>query len=348
MESVPVATSATTAIVAAKAALRTHVLAAARAACKVNAPWRAEQSASLCQRLWELPLVGGAAGDVQQQPRYVNIGLYLPLWFEADVEPLVRRLLRQRSSSSGSGSGGTNSNDTRQQPIPRVFVPELVTPCDMLAMPLVADGGVDAACAPASASSSPGDNATRSSIASANTALTSKKTRMRFVEVIDEADLDANFAPVPPFNIREPPAAARDPAAAYRLRLIDASAMDTLVAPGVAFDRHCNRLGKGGGYYDRWLGDSGRCRVVGVGFDEQLPPTAIASHHLESPVDGAVACGTTSNLSWWPQVGADADATITHHASKEEALVPTAPWDRRMLSVVTPSRTFFRDERSMK
>ncbi len=42
----------------------------------------------------------------------------------------------------------------------------------------------------------------------------------------------------------------------------------TLV-PGVAFDKDMNRLGRGRGFYDRWLMDLSS-KKIGVGFDHQL------------------------------------------------------------------------------
>lgn len=49
------------------------------------------------------------------------------------------------------------------------------------------------------------------------------------------------------------------------------ASLDAVVAPGLAFDAHGGRLGRGGGYYDRFLaGLPDRVRVIGVGFDEQL------------------------------------------------------------------------------
>ena len=46
--------------------------------------------------------------------------------------------------------------------------------------------------------------------------------------------------------------------------------IDVVVAPGLAFDRRGNRLGYGGGHYDRFLGRLGDAARVGIGFHAQL------------------------------------------------------------------------------
>jgi 5-formyltetrahydrofolate cyclo-ligase len=62
------------------------------------------------------------------------------------------------------------------------------------------------------------------------------------------------------FGIREP---------AARCAEIPLSRFEFILVPGVAFDAHGHRLGRGRGYYDRLLTDA-RGVKCGIAFDEQL------------------------------------------------------------------------------
>ncbi len=54
-------------------------------------------------------------------------------------------------------------------------------------------------------------------------------------------------------------------------RPIPGESIDVVVVPGLAFDAEGWRLGRGGGYYDKFLGRIGkRTRLIGLGFDEQI------------------------------------------------------------------------------
>ena len=64
------------------------------------------------------------------------------------------------------------------------------------------------------------------------------------------------------------------------------SEIDLVAVPGVAFDPNGNRLGRGGGYYDRLL-EGFRGHVVGLAFDFQLLPSIPADAH-DQPV-GCIA-----------------------------------------------------------
>jgi 5-formyltetrahydrofolate cyclo-ligase len=54
-------------------------------------------------------------------------------------------------------------------------------------------------------------------------------------------------------------------------RLVVPSTIDLVVVPGIAFDAGGRRLGRGGGYYDRFLSRLRRgATTVGIAFDEQI------------------------------------------------------------------------------
>jgi 5-formyltetrahydrofolate cyclo-ligase len=50
-----------------------------------------------------------------------------------------------------------------------------------------------------------------------------------------------------------------------------ASWPDVVIVPGLAFTLHGDRLGQGGGWYDRFLAETREdCTAIGVGFDVQI------------------------------------------------------------------------------
>ncbi|NMB44803.1 MAG: 5-formyltetrahydrofolate cyclo-ligase [Firmicutes bacterium] len=60
--------------------------------------------------------------------------------------------------------------------------------------------------------------------------------------------------------------------------------LDVVVVPGVAFDGRGNRIGYGGGYYDRFLEQATQAWKVGVCYDLQLLEDVPAAKH-DIPVD---------------------------------------------------------------
>ncbi len=56
--------------------------------------------------------------------------------------------------------------------------------------------------------------------------------------------------------------------------------IDMVIVPGVAFDRKGNRLGFGGGFYDRFLGKlSDRTKLVALAFELQLVDNVSSQSH---------------------------------------------------------------------
>ncbi len=56
--------------------------------------------------------------------------------------------------------------------------------------------------------------------------------------------------------------------------------IDLIVVPGIGFDRAGNRLGRGGGFYDRFLSRDGfRGLICGLAFEEQVIETIPMMEH---------------------------------------------------------------------
>ena len=70
--------------------------------------------------------------------------------------------------------------------------------------------------------------------------------------------------------------------------------IDVIIVPAVAFDRAGNRLGRGGGYYDRFLKKQPHATLIGVGYDFQMVdsvPTNLFDKHMNyvvSPAKGII------------------------------------------------------------
>jgi 5-formyltetrahydrofolate cyclo-ligase len=71
-------------------------------------------------------------------------------------------------------------------------------------------------------------------------------------------------------------------------RVLDATEIDVVAVPAVAFDRQGRRVGYGGGYYDRFLRGTGAGATnVGIGYALQLLPVGedLPAGHFDRPVD---------------------------------------------------------------
>ena len=76
--------------------------------------------------------------------------------------------------------------------------------------------------------------------------------------------------------------------------LVPASQLDFVLVPGVAFTRHCQRLGYGGGYYDRFIrGFAQPPPLVAAAFSLQILPALPVSER-----DQGVDCVVTENAEY--------------------------------------------------
>lgn len=68
----------------------------------------------------------------------------------------------------------------------------------------------------------------------------------------------------------------------------DYGSIDLAVIPGMAFDRHGNRLGRGKGYYDRMLAHLTNAYKIGICFDFQLVDE-VPTEPTDIPMDEIVS-----------------------------------------------------------
>jgi 5-formyltetrahydrofolate cyclo-ligase len=62
-------------------------------------------------------------------------------------------------------------------------------------------------------------------------------------------------------------------------------AIDLIVVPGVVFDYHCHRIGRGGGYYDKFLSKQLSAKKIGVCYSFQLKKHDIPHMFREPKMD---------------------------------------------------------------
>jgi len=87
-----------------------------------------------------------------------------------------------------------------------------------------------------------------------------------------EADLEAG-----PYGILQ---SKTDPT-----EMLENDRLDMVIVPGVAFDKQNNRLGRGGGYYDQFLGAlPSHIPTVGLAFDFQVVDSLFFKEEHDIPV----------------------------------------------------------------
>ncbi|MGA3673942.1 5-formyltetrahydrofolate cyclo-ligase [Lysinibacillus agricola] len=69
-----------------------------------------------------------------------------------------------------------------------------------------------------------------------------------------------------------------------KCEFVDANEMDVILVPGVVFDKFGYRIGYGGGYYDRYVLNCSKGKLVSLLFDEQLFEQVPTDAH-DCPVD---------------------------------------------------------------
>ena len=65
------------------------------------------------------------------------------------------------------------------------------------------------------------------------------------------------------------------------IEVVDIESIDLIIAPGVVFDIHRNRIGHGKGYYDRLLKNSRNIPSVGLAFEFQIVENIKSEQHDE-------------------------------------------------------------------
>jgi 5-formyltetrahydrofolate cyclo-ligase len=98
----------------------------------------------------------------------------------------------------------------------------------------------------------------------------SKKILPIVITSIDELSAGTYGIPEPPFEAG---------------RVLKPASLDLVVVPGVAFDRQHNRLGRGAGYYDRFLAElPDTTPTVGLAYDLQIVDTLPGTEPHDKPL----------------------------------------------------------------
>ena len=93
--------------------------------------------------------------------------------------------------------------------------------------------------------------------------------QMRFIYMTDLSQVAAGYAGIPEPIADEP--VADDPTA-------------LVLMPGLAFDKEGHRIGYGGGFYDRFLGDEPNHPTVALCYEFQMLPK-VETEEFDIPVD---------------------------------------------------------------
>lgn len=104
-----------------------------------------------------------------------------------------------------------------------------------------------------------------------------RKEKRMIPIVVESLDKDLTTGP---YGVKQPKEISRE-------KTLSPDGLDLVIVPGLAFDKHNHRLGRGQGYYDRFLrGLSPGTPTIGLAFDFQIVD------HLPTPEehDVPVSC----------------------------------------------------------
>jgi 5-formyltetrahydrofolate cyclo-ligase len=92
---------------------------------------------------------------------------------------------------------------------------------------------------------------------------------------VEEDDLRHNLITRPFFGVKEPKI----------LKSKSIEAIDTLIVPGIAFDRKGARIGYGFGYYDRYMAKNRCKKSIGLSYDFQIFDCIPSMHSYDQKID---------------------------------------------------------------
>ena len=101
---------------------------------------------------------------------------------------------------------------------------------------------------------------------------TREEGEMDFYNVSD--DLELSSFQKAKLNIMEPRSEQK----------VQASSLQCLIIPGLAFDENANRLGRGAGFYDRYLANTKGAKI-GVAFSEQVSKEDLVWDEFDQKLD---------------------------------------------------------------
>lgn len=90
-------------------------------------------------------------------------------------------------------------------------------------------------------------------------------------------------------GLREPPGCAP---------LCPTESLDLLIVPGLGFTRSGERLGQGGGFYDRLIAANPTVKTIGVGFSSQVLPALPTGTHDQTVGQIVTEIASTDDSDW--------------------------------------------------